>query len=131
MCSFSSQRNENVRSTLVVLQSQLSVIMNMLVSVFAMFGVGYYVGVQYQYPVEKRFICGLFGAIIILFVEMALYIIRAMQNDGKDIAAFDALSCSHPNKVPPMEPWDFSKPRQDDDLNLPLPGSFDSKKKED
>lgn len=70
-----------IRSALVALEKQFSVILNMLLSLFAMFAVGYYVGGQYRLPMNKRIICGLAGSIIILFVEMALYIIRAMQND--------------------------------------------------
>jgi hypothetical protein len=42
-----------IRSALVALEKQFSVVLNMLLSLFAMFGVGYYVGGQYRLPMNK------------------------------------------------------------------------------
>ena len=63
------------------IKGQISIIANMFVCAFAMFGVGYYVGAQYRYDLQTRTIFGLIGAVTILFVEMLLYIIRAYNID--------------------------------------------------
>ena len=74
---FSNSSSDSVRTTISDVKSQISIVANMFICAFAMFGVGYYVGVQYQLGYQARFMCGLVGAVIILFVEMVLYIIRA------------------------------------------------------
>ena len=61
------------------LKEQLSVSANMIVSVFAMFGISYYIGTQYSSNQTTWMIFGIVGATIIMIVEMAIYIIRAIK----------------------------------------------------
>ena len=61
------------------LKEQLSVSANMIVSVFAMFGISYYIGTQYSKNQTTWMIFGIVGATIIMIVEMAIYIIRAIK----------------------------------------------------
>ena len=60
-------------------KEQLSVSANMIVSVFAMFGISYYIGYQYSKNQTTCMIFGIVGATIIMIVEMGIYIIRAIK----------------------------------------------------
>lgn len=68
--------SSSFREPIAHMKGQISIIANMFVCSFAMFGVGYYVGVQYKCDRQICTIFGLVGAVLILFIEMMLYIIR-------------------------------------------------------
>ena len=71
-----NSKSITTRESISEIKGQISVIANMFVCAFAMFGVGYYVGVQYKCDMQTRMIFGLVGAVFMMFIEMVLYIIR-------------------------------------------------------
>jgi hypothetical protein len=58
-------------------KNQLTISTNMIVSIFAMFGICYYVGMRFSDSHTTCLIFGLVGAVVIMIVEMLLFIIRA------------------------------------------------------
>ena len=100
------------------LKGQISIIVNMFVCSFAMFGVGYYVGVQYKCDLQLCIIFGLIGAVLILFIEMTLYIIRThnvimVNHDDED----KSLKHSSRRQTIPKHPTGVGAIREDHDLD--------------
>ena len=60
-------------------KNQISIGLNMTVSVFAMFGMGYYICLQMNYGEKTSLIVGLIAAVLIMFIEMVLFIFRAVR----------------------------------------------------
>lgn len=122
-----SHKSDTLAKTLSGVQNQISIIANMFVSIFAMFGVGYYIGMQYKWQYQTRFICGLIGAVVILFIEMTLYIIRACNMEYAEKPKTKDTTNKINNRFTPKTSlaqdenitlWDYSHPREDDDVDL-------------
>ena len=60
-------------------KNQLAISANMVVSVVASFAIAYYAGKSFKASATTCLVCGLLGAIAILFIEMSLFIVRAMR----------------------------------------------------
>jgi cellobiose-specific phosphotransferase system component IIC len=60
-------------------KNQISMGLNMIVSVFAMFGMGYYICLKMSYSEKTSLIVGLVSAVVIMFIEMVLFIFRAVR----------------------------------------------------
>lgn len=60
-------------------RNQLAIAGNMVMSVVASFAISYYAGKSFKASNTTSLVCGLLGAIGILFVEMGLFIVRAMK----------------------------------------------------
>mmetsp|Transcript_11597 Transcript_11597/g.11234 ORF Transcript_11597/g.11234 Transcript_11597/m.11234 type:complete len:284 (+) Transcript_11597:30-881(+) len=88
MMIYGTEDNPNVQDILTTgnqfasMTNQLTISVNMIVAVFAMFGVGYYVGMQYSDNKTTQMTFGLVSAIGIMVVEMLLFIRRATQMEG-------------------------------------------------
>ena len=60
-------------------RNQLAISANMVISVLASFAIAYYAGKSMKASATTSLVCGLLGAIAILFIEMTLFIVRAMR----------------------------------------------------
>ncbi len=75
-------RNESVGQMMASLSQQLGTILNMALSIVAMFGVFYYIGMHITDKSSSTpMVMGLVGAISIMVIEMTLFIIRAYLQD--------------------------------------------------
>ena len=113
-----SSKSLSVHEPISQLKGQISIIANMFVCSFAMFGVGYYVGVQYKCDLQLCIMFGLIGAVLILFIEMMLYIIRThnammLNHDHED----KSLKHSSRRQIIPKHPPCVGTIREDHDLD--------------
>ena len=90
----SSLQEDSVAAQMASLNQSLGVILNMVVAIFATFGIAYYVGCQYSERQGVRLAFGLVGAFAIMVVEMTLYIIRTMMADEHSATMDTAAAAS-------------------------------------
>jgi predicted cobalt transporter CbtA len=76
-----SGRGASVGEDMHALRGAMSTAVNMVAAVAASFAVGYYAGKGTDGTQRTGFLFGLAGAIIVLVVEMALFIIRALREE--------------------------------------------------
>mmetsp|Transcript_8552 Transcript_8552/g.12766 ORF Transcript_8552/g.12766 Transcript_8552/m.12766 type:complete len:212 (+) Transcript_8552:48-683(+) len=81
--------SDSISASLKSAKYQMAVSSNMIVTLFAMFGVCYYGGTKLGYSQIQCLMLGLAGSIVMFVIEMILYIIRATKmetyssNSGK------------------------------------------------
>lgn len=88
MMVYGSHSNPHIQKTLShgnqfsSMKNQMSVGINMIVSVFAGFGMGYYIGLQLKYEHGTALVIGLAASVVITIIEMILFILRATRIEG-------------------------------------------------
>ena len=88
-------------------KNQISIGLNMIASVFVCFGIGYYIAKQMKFEEKNRLLIGLVCAVIIMFIEMTLFILRAVRVDNSGQIIHDAdkkqgKTRGHINAVSPL-----------------------------
>ena len=71
-------------------KNQISTGLNMIASVFVCFGIGYYIAKQMRFEEKNRLVIGLVCGVIIMFIEMTLFILRAVRVDDSGKNEHDA-----------------------------------------
>ncbi len=64
-------------------KNQMSIGLNMIVSVFVCFGLGYYIAKHMKIEEKNCLVIGLICSVLIMFIEMTLFILRAVRVESK------------------------------------------------